>query len=221
MRLVDRLQFFKDARWALVAILLVNLGGIAYGFYYYGFQFETTPAWLWPFVPDSPLAVLWAEAALVLYLFGKRRNDWVDAMAFVANVQVGLWTAFVLLQFPEDFRLYEYGLNFALFWLHLAMVALAFLFIPDLRRSISPRPRRWLAVVSGVLAWQLLNWWIDYRAFDLYGTGCSIRPYTIPCTPATEPLIAGVTLALVGLSVGAMAGLTRPRARTAVGARGK
>ena len=194
--LFERLHAFKaDARWR-AAILLVNLGGIAYGFYYYLDQFAVTPIHLWIFVPDSPLAVLWAQAALVAYHFGKRWA-WLDALAFVANVQVGLWTAYVLVQYDAWFETWTFNLNFWLLWLHLGMVALAGVFVHDLRRDA-----RFARGVALVAAWVLANDVVDYTGvLHTYRSGCHLRPFTVPCT-ANEPILAGVTF---GLTLGAVA----------------
>lgn len=189
---LERLHAFKaDAKWRAL-IMAVNLGGVAYGFYYYLPQFAATPVALWPFVPDSPLAVLWALAALVLYSFGKRW-PWLDAVAFVANVQVGLWTAYVLLYYWDWFQIATFNLNFLLFWLHLGMAALALVFVADLRRD-APRVRLGAVLIAG--AWYLLNDVVDYTGvLYTYATGCHLRPYTIPCN-SDEPTLAAVTFLL-------------------------
>lgn len=188
-------RFKEDPRWRY-AIMAINLGGIAYGFFYYAPQFlgtehpfvqrwfpevarggpvEAAPWYLWLFVPDSPLAVLWAQLALLLYTVG-RRNDYVDGLAVVANIQVGVWTAYVLTFYWETYRIYTFNLNFILLWLHLGMAAQALIFLHDLRGSGA-------RVVAAVGGWMLFNDLLDY-AYPWYGTdGCTgLRPYTVPCT---------------------------------------
>jgi uncharacterized membrane protein YpjA len=51
------LERFARERTLLALLVVINLGGVAYGFYYYAPQFAITPAWLWPWVPDSPVSV--------------------------------------------------------------------------------------------------------------------------------------------------------------------
>lgn len=219
-------QFKADARWRY-AIMAVNLGGIAYGFYYYMPQFfgaprldvPATPWYLWIFVPDSPLAVLWAELALLLYCFGKR-SAIVDALAVVANVKVGLWTAWVMFQHDllptSDLWTMVTHLNFTLFWLHLGMVALAFIFLHDLRGA------GW-RVVAGIGAWLLVNDWMDYAFAGYESRGCvGLRPYTVDCDGIglTALVTVGLTVAVVALLAafalqsppGGRAGATRARA---------
>ncbi|HET6406105.1 MAG TPA: DUF1405 domain-containing protein [Candidatus Thermoplasmatota archaeon] len=214
-RVVDFFGFFKEHRaWALV-IALVNLVGIAYGFYYYGQQFAATPWYLWWLVPDSPLAVLWAQAALAAYWLLDRRPGWLDALAFVGNVQVGLWTCYVLLAYEPHFHTLDFlqgegpvALNTVLWFGHLGMAALALIFVKGLRERAREAPRAaWLAV-GVAAAYYLLNDVVDYFGPDHLGSGCGMRPYTVPCTPQ-EPVLAAVTFGLTLASVGLLAWLMR------------
>lgn len=219
-RIVDFFGFFKEhRRWALV-IALVNLVGIGYGFYYYGSQFGVTPFWLWWLVPDSPLAVLWAELALIAYWMGRTKPGWLDALAFVGNVQVGLWTCYVLLAYEEQFRTLDFlqggalTLNTILWVGHLGMAALALIFAKGLRDRARREPRAvWLAIGIAA-AYYLVNDVVDYFGPDYVGRGCGLRPYTVPCGEG-EPMLAAVTFALTIASVGALAWLARPPARPA------
>lgn len=216
-RFVGLFGFFKEHRaWAAV-IAVINLVGIAYGFYYYGAQFAITPAWLWWLVPDSPLAVLWAELALAAYWLLPRQRErwlWLDALAFVGNVQVGLWTCYVLLAYEPAFHTLDFlqgegpmDLNSVLWVGHLGMAALGLIFVKGLREA-RPRARR---IAIGVAAgYYLLNDIVDYFGPDHVGRGCGLRPYTVPCT-AQEPILALVTFALTIASVGALAWLASGR----------
>jgi len=137
---VEAFGYFKRNKWWALLIGVINLVGIVYGFYYYGQQFAVTPWYWWLFVPDSPLAVLWAELALVAYWIGKPQR-WLDALAFVGNVQVGLWTVYVLLAFAGDFHTLDFlnggplALNTVLLVGHAGMAALALIFVEDLRKD--------------------------------------------------------------------------------------
>jgi len=204
-------HFKADPRWRTL-IMVINLGGIAYGFYYYLPQFlgsarfgiDAVPLHLWIFVPDSPLAVLWAQLALLLYTFG-RRNDYVDALAVVANVKVGLWTAYVLLFYWDHFQIHTLNLNFWLLWLHLGMVAQAFIFLHDLRGAGA-------RVAGVILAWLLVNDFMDYAFPGYQSGGCEgLRPYTVPCTPDIG-ITAAVTVLLSLVSTAFLAAYAlRPR----------
>ncbi|MHB8586355.1 MAG: DUF1405 domain-containing protein [Thermoplasmatota archaeon] len=204
--------WFRDTTWTRRAIIGVDAIGVIYGFIYYGEQFQITPVITWPFVPDSPLAVLWALLALTLMEFGKD-SAILESLAFVGNVEVGLWTGFVLLYYnaaPWP------SLNFVLFWAHLGMVAHAFLFVRSLRAR-SPR-RMWIGF-GVAAAYYILNLYLDYfwtgYTYPPGPQGCvGLHPVTLhsfaqavygnPCgglgvvAEATTVLLVG-TLALLAL----------------------
>lgn len=106
-------------------IVLINLAGTAFGFYYYGFQFSVTDPVMWPFVPDSPLATLFIAGSLALWKLD-RHSETLAALAFFGCIKLGLWTPFVLLvvegQGNTFWAMYQF-----LVWSHLAMVVQAFL----------------------------------------------------------------------------------------------
>lgn len=191
-------------RWILVLVQLANAVGIVYGFYYYLPQFQATPVWLWPLVPDSPFAVLLMAFALGLILAG-RPNRWATLVGTGAMVKVGVWTAVVLAWFPEHFSfslvpdlgcstsvIFGCGnLNTYLFYLHLGMAAEA-LIVSDL---LPTDPAPYLAVAAGFVAIDAIDyfWPVDYL-----GRGCSgIFPHTVPCDHhgLTFLVTAGLSLA--------------------------
>ncbi len=197
--------------WLLVTVLLVNLGGIVYGFYYYLPQFRVTPVYLWPLIPDSPLAVLLLSIALTFVLLG-RSKPWLNLVGAGAMIKVGIWTAIILAWFPEHFQ-FSYipsgldcsgtgfdfhcsDLNTWLFYLHLGMAAEALLVIDLLPDRIAPYA--WFA--GAYLAIDA----IDYALpVDYTMRGCQgVFPYTVPCDHL------GATFAVTALlSVAAVVGL--------------
>ena len=214
-RFVDLFGWFKEHRGWAALIALVNLVGIGYGFYYYGAQFSVTPVWLWWLVPDSPLAVFWAQLALVAYWLVPRGEKrvwlWLDALAFIGNVQVGLWTSYVLLAYESDFRTLDFlqgegpvHLNSILWVAHLGMVLLALIFVKGLRDARA----RWPILVGG--GYYLLNDVVDYFGPDFLGRGCGMRPYTVPCDAAKEPVLTAVTFALTIVTTAVLLWLCRP-----------
>lgn len=208
-------DLFKTRRALAVPIAVVNLVGIAYGFYYYLPQFQATPVYLWPFVPDSPLAVLWAELALLAWWLGRKPGA-LDALAVVGNVQVGLWTVYVLLAYAQDGTtvlgtrylgmLFPRGelhvLNAVLLVAHAGMVLLALLFLHGLRERRRASPRAYGIALGVAAAYYLLNDLLDYFGPDHLGKGgCGIRPHTIPCDPVLEPVTTFVTFGLTALGL--------------------
>lgn len=210
---------FKTHRgWALV-IALVNLLGIAYGFYYYRPQFAATPLWLWPFVPDSPLAVLWAQLALIAYWL-RRPPGALDALAVVGNVQVGLWTVYVLVAYAPEFGTYTLNLNTILLAAHAAMALLALIFVQGLRERRTTSPRAAGLALGVAAAYYLVNDALDYFGPDHLGSGCGLRPYTVPCDPVREPILVAVTVGLTLVGVLVVAWGMRPDRKPTLDERG-
>ena len=205
-------HFKTQPLWA-VLIALINVVGIAYGFYYYRAQFAVTPVWLWPFVPDSPLAVLWAELALLLS-FVRAKPGVFDVLAVVGNVQVGLWTVYVLTAYADTMGTFRLSLNTILLGAHAAMALLGLIFLSGLRRRrrTDARGFAWAVALGG--AYYLVNDALDYFGPDYLGTGCGLRPYTVPCDASMEGALTAVTFALTVLGLvlvvwGARTGPTR------------
>jgi uncharacterized membrane protein YpjA len=136
--------------WLVVA---VNLAGTAFGFWFYRFQFERTPAEMWLFVPDSPLATLFVAGALAAWKLG-RPLEWLTALAFFGNVVLGGWTVWVHLAFWDSFGYLHPAMRQFLIWSHAAMVLQAFLL-----HRISGFPPRAVAVAT---LWYALDTTVDY-----------------------------------------------------------
>ncbi len=172
-RLWEFLHQFKADRRLVAALMLANLAGIGFGYYYYWDVGQFNPGtacrvdhsgdscfdepWWWPFLADSPNAVLLLSLSLVLYQFG-RRSRLLDSMALIANIQVGLWTTFLFLSYPEQLGTWEWGsTNNILFFAHMGMPLEALVLARDLRRDAIPW---WMAAV--VPAWFGINLAFDY-----------------------------------------------------------
>ncbi|MFQ3474761.1 DUF1405 domain-containing protein [Halonotius sp. F2-221B] len=137
--------------WLVVAI---NLAGTAFGFWYYRAQFAATPAEMWLFVPDSPMATLFIAGAFALWALG-RQHDTLTALAFFGNIKLGLWTPWVLVVFAEEFLAFTpLPLYAFLLVSHLAMVVQAFVL-----HRITDFPVR--AVGLAVL-WYTVDLTVDY-----------------------------------------------------------
>lgn len=78
------------AKWFLVVLLLINIGGTIYGYMWYGWQLEQTAPIFWLFVPDSPTATLFFCIAIIGWLMN-RHFRLFEALALVTNVKYGLW----------------------------------------------------------------------------------------------------------------------------------
>ncbi len=137
--------------WLVVAI---NLAGTVFGFWYYSGQFAATPAAMWPWVPDSPMATLLIALAIAAWKLG-HELPWLTALAFFGNIILGLWTPYTLLVFYETYAAQTHPLMFQfLFWSHLAMVVQAFVL-----HRITDFPVWGVAVAT---VWYASNLIVDY-----------------------------------------------------------
>jgi uncharacterized membrane protein YpjA len=133
-------------------IVLVNLAGTAFGFWYYRFQFAVTDPLAWPLVPDSPVATLFIALSLAAWKLDYD-HPWLHALAFFGCIKLGAWTPFVQLvvngQGSTPLWLYQF-----LIWSHAAMVLEAFLI-----HRYAEFPVYAVAVAAG---WYALNDLVDY-----------------------------------------------------------
>lgn len=117
--------FLRDE--IIKSLILVNIAGTAFGFYYYRDLMLSNSVYLWPVIPDSPASTLFIALSFFLYL-KNRGNKVIDALAFIGNVKYGLWTVFVLLYMNQGFLEYTSILMYGfLLFSHLAMFFQAFL----------------------------------------------------------------------------------------------
>lgn len=143
----------------LPLIVLVNLVGTAFGFWYYRFQLEATPLAAWVFVPDSPVATLFIGLSLAAY-----RLD-IDAeplhmLAFFGCIKLGLWTPFVQLVVNGQGSLW-WGMYWFLVLSHAAMAVEAFVIHRYASFSIP--------AVAVAAFWYVLNDLVDYFT-PVFGT---------------------------------------------------
>jgi len=139
---------YEDPRM-LVLVILTNIGGIAFGYWYYREQLAATPLWLWPLVPDSPNAVLLFTAALVAHRIGRplRALDWLGV---ISMVKVGIWTVVVLWVHHDYFLVPPLrDLNLLLAVLHGSMAIEALIL---LHRMAPLQPKETAALLALMLA---------------------------------------------------------------------
>ena len=161
-------------------VVLTNLVGTAFGFWYYRFQFSIEPAVMWPFVPDSPVATLFIALAFGAWYLG-RSNEYLNALAFFGCLKLGAWTPYVLLVFKGDFAYLHPAMYNFLFWSHLAMVVEAFVI-----HRFADFPAR--AVLVAVV-WYGVNDLVDYF-LPLVGTP---HHTLIPAEPIVDQAVQHVS----------------------------
>jgi uncharacterized membrane protein YpjA len=155
-------------------VVVVNLAGTVFGFWYYRFQFGLEPALAWPFVPDSPMATLLIALSIASWKLGNSR-EWLNALAFFGCLKLGLWTPYTLLVFRESFLASTpLWLYLFLFFSHLAMALEGFVI-----HRYADFPVRAVAVA---VAWYGLNDLVDYF-IPIVGT---FHHTTLPVQPIGE-----------------------------------
>ncbi|MEW4370279.1 DUF1405 domain-containing protein [Paenibacillus kandeliae] len=188
------------SRGFLWLLLICNVLGTIYGYYWYALQMEYTlqhwPAWIVVFVPDSPTASLFFSVALVFLLYPPRRG-WAkgirvlfEALAVVTSVKYGVW-AVVMIFWGAALGQELVWENWMLTVSHLAMAIEALLYV---RFFLF----RWTSLLVA-LGWTLLNDYMDY--------GQGVYPWL------TQELVNRldqvrnftVTLTLVSALIGALA----------------
>lgn len=152
MPLLKALVEIPRHRSLFLPLIMVNILGAVYGFYWYRHQLQATPWYYWPVVPDSPLAVLFFTLVLV-NIYRGRRSHWLEAFGYLAMLKYGLWTPLVLVQAGVAAGNFDFeSLHLSLSHLGMALEAALFL-----HHYPPPRYYAWRA-----LLWFLLNDYFDY-----------------------------------------------------------
>lgn len=144
--------YFFGHRSVIFFLLMINILGTLYGYWWYKDQLAITPARFYIFVPDSPTASLFFVLVLIMYLF-KKNWPLMEAFASITLIKYGLWAVAMnigagLAGTPLVFE------HYLLIFSHLGMAVQALIYIPYYR--IKPLH---LVVVS---VWTLHNDVIDY-----------------------------------------------------------
>jgi uncharacterized membrane protein YpjA len=144
-------------RSVLKLLLIVNIIGTIYGYYWYGWQLKVTPAIFLPFVPDSPTASLFFVIVLLAFLLGK---NWplIEALAIVTLFKYGIWAVVmnILVYFVQGELDWT---GYMLIASHGAMAIQGILYAPFYRMKMRH------LVIAGI--WTFHNDVIDYVFFML------------------------------------------------------
>ncbi|MCH5585464.1 DUF1405 domain-containing protein [Shimazuella sp. AN120528] len=174
---------WRQQRWFLWTLFVINFLGTVYGYYWYGNQMQQTDWKLLIFVPDSPTASLFFTVVIFLYLLNKK-SLLLEAFAAITLFKYGIWAVVMILWgaaldsngFISSLTWEHYMLMFS----HLGMAVQALLYAPIFRFGY-----RQLAIVS---IWTLLNDALDY--------GLDIHPWLTPELEVYDHLVGWFTLIL-------------------------
>lgn len=143
-------------------VLIINVLGTIYGYIWYGYQLEQTPAIFLIFVPDSPTASLFFCFVLVGFIL-KKNFRLFEALAIITLVKYGIWAVVMnILTLVETGHLPIEG--YMLIVSHGAMAVQGILYSPYYRFKL------WHLVAAGI--WTLHNDVIDYvfKMMPWYGS---------------------------------------------------
>ncbi|SEQ26220.1 Uncharacterized membrane protein YpjA [Virgibacillus subterraneus] len=150
----------------LLGLLIVNLIGTIYGYYWYRSQLSITPDIFLVFVPDSPTASLFFTIFLLLFLFN-RNTPYIEALAIITLFKYGIWAVAMNL-----FTLYVDGSlswqGYMLMASHGGMAIQGLLYAPFYAIKVRH-------IMFGAL-WTLHNDVIDY-VFDMMPIYSSVTMY--------------------------------------------
>jgi uncharacterized membrane protein YpjA len=133
MRFVAKLSKLLKTPKFLFLLIIVNLIGSLYGFYWYKDQLAKSPVFLWPFIPDSPTASALFTIVLCFYLV-KSPKTLLTLIACGWLVKYGIWAAVINTHFLLTGGDYTFA-NFHLTVSHLGMAAEGILFAANIRIS--------------------------------------------------------------------------------------
>lgn len=175
-------------------LLVINILGSAYGYYWYKEQLAQTAKTLWLFVPDSPLATTMLALMLVVAMLGYR-IAFLCVLACTACIKYGLWAVIMI----SDYWLSGGELRFdeAMLWVsHLGMAVQGVVFLITVNRSWFLVRRPWRVgnnitapVVAVTAGWMFLNDFLDYYL--------GIHPYLYLHTQGQLAAVSVVSLSIL------------------------
>lgn len=146
------IYYWLKQRRVLVTLLVINVLGTAYGYYWYKWQLVDTPLKFWAFVPDSPTASLFFVVVLVAFLF-KKHAPLFEALAAVTLFKYGVWAVGMNLAGGFVTGSLSWS-NYLLIFSHSGMAVEGLLFLPFYRFKI------WHLAIASI--WILNDLMIDY-----------------------------------------------------------
>lgn len=124
----SQFYFWLHDRRFLTFVVICNLLGTIYGYYWYGSQLKETKWVFLPFVPDSPTASLFLVIALTLIII-RKQSGLMESLAFVTLIKYGIWAVIMnILVFIKLDQVTDMGLMLCIS--HGIMAVEAFLFLP-------------------------------------------------------------------------------------------
>jgi len=174
-------DFWKDPRQPrfMAPLLVINVLGSAYGYFWYREQLAETSFYLWPFVPDSPLSTTLFAAALLLHLTGANKTMF-QVLACTVSIKYGIWAVIMITNYWSSGG--PVAPTETMLWLsHLGMAAEGAIFLRTYRFKIN------VVIITG--AWMLVNDLMDY--------GAGLHPYLFMAGQDTLAMAAALALTVL------------------------
>lgn len=184
---------FLERKYVLITLIVVNVLGSIYGFYWYKDQLLDTPKELQVFVPDSPLATIFFSIFLLMLLF-KKKSRFIGALASITMFKYGIWTMIVIIwgAWSVEPSLVKILMIDSITWIdlvliftHLAMAIEALIFFKKYTYTF------FSIFIVGL--WIILNDFVDY----IFG----YHPYLPDSISAIEQTVGQYTVLLSGVTM--------------------
>nr|WP_255688247.1 DUF1405 domain-containing protein [Pontibacillus sp. HN14] len=151
----------------VLLLLVINVFGTIYGYWWYESQIAITPTIFIPFVPDSPTASLFFCIFLFFFLLNKN-VPLVEALAIITLFKYGVWAVVmnILTLVVTGFLPWQ---GYMLIASHGAMAIQGLLYAPYYKIKVSH------LIIAGI--WTLHNDIIDY-VFDMMPIYSQLNDYS-------------------------------------------
>ena len=178
-------QFWKDPGQPrfIVPLLVINVLGSIYGFYWYREQLAATPFCLWLFVPDSPLSSTLFSTALLFHLLGVTKTLF-QVLACTVSIKYGIWAVIMISNYWSSGS--PVAPTETMLWLsHLGMALEGAVFLKTYSFGM------YAVIITG--AWILVNDLMDYTA--------GLHPYLFMNGQDTLAMVTALVLTVL-LTIG-------------------
>jgi len=142
------IESFFERKWFIISLIIINLLGSIYGFYWYKNQLMITPSQWLIFVPDSPLSSSFFTVFLILYYF-RKKSPLIEALAAITSFKYGMWATIIII-WGNSIT----WVDIMLMTSHLGMAVEAVLFYKKYSYQLAS------VLIAG--AWIIVNDFVDY-----------------------------------------------------------
>ncbi|MFZ5753112.1 MAG: DUF1405 domain-containing protein [Bacillota bacterium] len=162
-------------------LIVINLLGSVYGYYWYREQLANTPFIYWIFTPDSPLSTTLLALTLLLFIYGKR-VPYLSYLACTTTIKYGLWAVFVNSHYWYISGQWHWE-EVMLWASHLGMAIEGFLYL--------------LYLLPGCKVWGVISLWLIFNDYVDYVWKLHPYLYLEEQLPTVEVFTYGLTAFII------------------------